>query len=87
MSAPRAVVWTMLNSPSMTCDHVGRVLPDKDAPLSHEGFYQGSLYPGCTGSLLPLRRLSLVLASEGYSIIAVSGLLTAVASLVAEHGL
>ena len=34
-----------------------------------------------------LLALSLVLVSQGYSLVAVSGLLTAVASLVAEHGL
>ena len=31
--------------------------------------------------------LSLIAASEGYSLIAVHGLLTAISSLVAEHGL
>ena len=31
-------------------------------------------------------RLSLVAASEGYSLVEVLGLLTAVASLVVEHG-
>ena len=31
-------------------------------------------------------RFSLVVASRGYSLVAVRGLLTAVASLVAEHG-
>ena len=40
---------------------------------------------GCAGSLL-LRGLSLVVASVDCSLVAVCGLLTAVASLVAEHG-
>ena len=42
---------------------------------------------GCVGSLLLAHGLSLVAVSRGYSFIAVRGLLTAVASLVAEHGL
>ena len=41
---------------------------------------------GCAGSLL-VRGLSLVAASGGYSLTVVRGLLIAVASLVAEHGL
>ena len=41
---------------------------------------------GCVGSSLLHAGFSLVVASGGYSV-AVSGLLTAVASLVAEHGL
>ena len=41
---------------------------------------------GCAGFLL-LCRLSLVAASRGYSLVAVRGLLIAVASLIAEHGL
>ena len=40
----------------------------------------------CVGFSL-LLALSLVLVSQGYSLVAVSGLLIAVASLVAEHGL
>ena len=39
---------------------------------------------GCAGSSL-LCGLSLVVESEGYSLVAVRGLLIAVASLVAEH--
>ena len=41
---------------------------------------------GCTGSLL-LCRLSLVVASRGYSPVAVCRLLIAAASLIPEHGL
>ena len=41
---------------------------------------------GCAGSLL-LCCLFLVVASRGYSLVAVCGLLIAVASLVAQHGL
>ena len=41
---------------------------------------------GCTGSVL-LCGLSLVVASRGYSLDVVHGLLTAVAPLVVEHGL
>ena len=41
---------------------------------------------GCAGSSL-LHGLSLVVVSRGYSLVAVCGLLTALASLVAEHGL
>ena len=40
---------------------------------------------GCTGSLLV--GLSLVVESRGYSLVAVCGLLTALASLVSEHSL
>ena len=40
----------------------------------------------CAGSLL-LHRLSLVAASESYSLATVHGLLLAVAARVAEHGL
>ena len=40
----------------------------------------------CAGSLL-LHRLSLVVASESYSLAMVHGLLLAVAARVAEHGL
>ena len=43
------------------------------------------MYFGCTGSLLLL--LSLVAESEGYFLAVVHGLLTAGASLVAEHRL
>ena len=72
-------------------------------PLSHQGkpgLSVGSCYfsatfncisfylfiYGCAGLLL-LCRLSLVAASRGYSLVAVCGLLIAVASLIAEHGL
>ena len=41
---------------------------------------------GCAGSSLMLR-LSLVVASRGYSLVAVHGLLIVVAFLVAEHRL
>ena len=41
---------------------------------------------GCAGSSL-LCRLSLVVASEGYSPVALCGLIIVVASLVGEHGL
>ena len=41
---------------------------------------------GCSGSSL-LIRLSLVVSSRGYSLVAVHGLLIAVAPLVAENGL
>ena len=40
----------------------------------------------CVGSLL-LRRLSLVVESEGYSVVAARGLLIGVASLAAGDGL
>ena len=38
-------------------------------------------------SLVAAHRLSVVVASRGYSLVAAYGLLTAVTSLVAEHGL
>ena len=50
----------------------------------HVYFY--SFIFGCAGSSL-LHGLSLVVVSRGYSLVAVCGLLTALASLVAEHGL
>ena len=45
------------------------------------------LFIGCAGSLLLLAGFSLVVASRGYSLVTVYGLLLAVASLVAEHRL
>ena len=45
------------------------------------------LFIGCAGSSLLLAGFSLVVASRGYSLVTVYGLLLAVASLVAEHGL
>jgi len=42
---------------------------------------------GCSGFFVAACRLSLVTASGGYSLVAMHGLLIAVASLVAEHGL
>ena len=42
---------------------------------------------GCPGSLLLHVGFSLVVASRGYSLVTVYGLLLAVASLVAEHRL
>ena len=42
---------------------------------------------GCAGSSLLSRWLSLVVVSRDYSLAVVSGLLTAVASFVAEHRL
>ena len=42
---------------------------------------------GCAGSLLLHGLLSLVAVSGGYSLVAVHGLLTAVASTVVGHGL
>ena len=45
------------------------------------------LFTGCAGSLLLPKGLSLVVASRGYSLVVVLGLLTVVASLVAEHHL
>ena len=45
------------------------------------------LFFGCVGSsLLAARGLSLVASSRGFSLLAVCGLLIAVASLVAEQG-
>ena len=40
---------------------------------------------GCSGSVIAVRRLSLGATSRGYSLVAVCGLLLAVASLVTEH--
>ena len=40
---------------------------------------------GCSGSVIAVRRLSLVATSRGYSLVAVCGLLRAVASLATEH--
>ena len=55
-------------------------------PLIQENiFYLFSF--GCAGSCFLLCGLSLVAVSGGYSLVVVDGLLTAVASLVAEHGL
>ena len=42
---------------------------------------------GCAGSSFAVCRLSLVAASRGYSLVAVRGLLIAVASVVAEQRL
>ena len=42
---------------------------------------------GCAGSSFAVCRLSLVVASRGYSLVAVRGLLIAVASVVAEQRL
>ena len=42
---------------------------------------------GCAGSSLLHLGFSLVVASEGYSLVVVCGLLIAMASLVVEHGL
>ena len=42
---------------------------------------------GCAGFFVAACGLSLVIASRGYSLVAMHGLLIAVASLLAEHGL
>ena len=42
---------------------------------------------GCAGSSFAVRRLSLVAASRGYSLVVVCGLLIVVASVVAEQRL
>ena len=45
------------------------------------------LFFGCARSFFAMRGLSLIVASWGCSLVAVCGLLIAVASLVAKHGL
>ena len=55
--------------------------------IKHSVFFKKQISTfGCTGSSL-LRRRSLVVASGGYCLVAVLGLLFAVSSLGAEHRL
>ena len=64
---------------------MGPGCPDLTSFIGLSFFYFILYIFGCAGSLLLAHGLSLVAASGGYSLVAIQGLLTVVASLVAEH--